>query len=165
MFSRRAFHSFCVVGAASLLAAPVAHAYTEEPLGWCAATTGAPKLESITIPTTTSVAPDGTGRGTIAVTVRSGGNGHREGVQFRVYGPDLKPVGSFWYEGNGCARVRLPLAELSGSGASPMKLRKGTGYFVGVKPYDAEDGTGWSSSPLAFLMEEYSHVKGWFLAQ
>lgn len=156
--------SLLAVGAASLIAAPAANAYTEEPLGWCAATLETPKLESISIPSTTSVAPDGTGRGTISVTVRSGGPGHVEGVQFRVFGPDFKPVGVFWYEGNGCARVRLPLAEISGAGTPKMKLRKGSAYFVSVRPY-AADSDGPIAGGISFLIEELRAIRGGFLAQ
>jgi hypothetical protein len=160
---RALFGTLVAALALGLLAAPSALAYTSSPLGWCAKRGPGPvKVEAASIPGSTSVARDGTGRGTIGVTMRIDGTG----FALVVYGPDFRPVGYWSAEFVGCQRTLVKISEIQGVGPRaglPMKLRKGSLYYVGVQAWHFDDqfrDAGW----ITWAINQVSSIRGAFLA-
>lgn len=164
----RSVRSLVAVAAAALVCAPSASAVTETPLGSCVADqVGKPvKLERITIPGTVSVAPDGTGRSSIGVSVRTKAVGPPVLVVINVFSLDGRPVANWGREIQGCSRLLVPLAEFStpGDPEQPAVLRRRSAYVVSVT---AASLLG-ESSPFNLytaLLEQVAGIRGGFLTR
>ena len=167
MLRSKVVASFFAVVVAAVAASPAA-AVTQTPLGSCVPDrAGAPvKLERITIPGTVSVAPDGTGRGSIGVTVRTRAVGPPLLVVINVFALDGRPVANWSEELQGCERLLVPLAEFitPGDPEQPATLRRRSAYVVSVTAA-GELGKLSPFNPGVWFAEQIAGIRGGFLTR